>query len=122
MSRTVSFFCNATRSYIPQIRSSTTMCVARTTPGAGGSAVPEIQEAVAKGEQLPGARLRARLREGWNRSSHHQAEASLDQRPGRADEPNHQGRYREGVPLRGPGQPQSPRPRLRRRLAIGKLA
>jgi hypothetical protein len=32
----------------------------------------------------------------------HQALPPLDQRPGRADEPDHQGRHRKGVPLRGP--------------------
>jgi transposase-like protein len=45
-----------------------------TTPGAGGSAVPEIREALAR-ENSSGPCLRARLREGRDRSSHHQAEA-----------------------------------------------
>jgi hypothetical protein len=56
---------------------------------------------------LPGARHRAPA---------HQTLQSVDQWPDRAHEPGHQGRHREGLPLREPGKPQGPRPRLRDRL------
>ena len=50
---------------------------------------------------LPGARHRAPA---------HQTLQSVDQWPDRAHEPGHQGRHREGLPLREPGKPQGPRP------------
>jgi hypothetical protein len=41
-----------------------------TTPGAGGSAVPLIREAIAKGQLFQGPRLRTHLRQERHRASH----------------------------------------------------
>jgi hypothetical protein len=79
-----------------------------TTPGAGGLGRPGDPEALAKRRTLPRSCLRARLREGRDRSSHHQAEAPVDQRPGRANEPHHQGRDRQALPLRRPRSASAP--------------
>jgi len=46
-----------------------------------------------------GARLRIRLRSEQYRSSANQTQAPLDERPGRADEPRHQGRNRQTLLL-----------------------
>lgn len=45
------------------------------------------------------ARLRSRLRRTWHRAQAHKDQASLDEWSGRADEPNHQGRDRQALPL-----------------------
>ncbi len=85
---------------------------------------------------LPGARLRLCLRPARDRASPDQpsaalssmlriagtlgrfAQAPLDQRAGRADEPDHQGSHGEALPLRGT-RPASEAPRrLRRRLQL----
>ena len=81
-----------------------------TTPGRRRSAAPKIKAALANGRTLLGPRLRICLRQQRHRPSPDQAEASLDQRPGRADEPDHQGRDRQALPLRNHDQ-------LRRHLA-----
>jgi Integrase core domain len=61
-----------------------------TTPGGGRSAMPLIKEAMANGERFLGARLRIRLRQERHRSPDYQTKASLDQRTGRANEPDAQ--------------------------------
>ena len=70
-----------------------------TTPGAGGSAVPLIREAIANGELFRAHAFELRLRQERHRAPHDQAEASMDQRPGRAHEPHHQGRDRQALLL-----------------------
>ena len=55
-----------------------------------------------KRRTLPGACLRIRLRQERHRSSADQAQAPMDQRPGRKDEPHHQGRDRQTLLLRDP--------------------
>ncbi len=64
---------------------------------------------------VSGAWLRTDLRPGQHRSSPNPTQLSLDQRPGRADEPNHQGSNRQTLPLRNPrAVASSPRRRHRR--------
>ena len=55
------------------------------------------------------ARLRSRLHRTWDRAPVDQALSSLDQRPGRANEPNHQRRHGQSLPLRRPRKPQGAR-------------
>ena len=66
----------------------------------------------------PPACLRRHLRRTRHRAPAHQDQASLDQWPGRADEPNHQGRDRQTLPLRRPRSAAPPSRRLRRRLQL----
>ncbi len=49
---------------------------------------------------VPRPCLRVRLRQSRHRPPADQAEAPVDERPGRADEPDHQGRDRQALPLR----------------------
>ena len=65
-----------------------------------------------------GARLRIRLRPERHRSSADKAQASLDQRAGRKNEPHHQGRNRQTLLLRDPRPAARPPARLRRRLQL----
>jgi hypothetical protein len=65
-----------------------------------------------------GAHLRPRLYRTRHQAPPHQALSSLDQRPSRADEPDHQGRDGEGLPLRRFGKHQGPCPGLRHRLQL----
>ncbi len=51
---------------------------------------------------LPLPLLRGRLRRSRHRASSHEAAPSLDERSGRADEPDDQGRDRQTIPLREP--------------------
>ena len=60
-----------------------------TTPGAGGSAVPLIVEALAKGEAVWAHSFEYACAN--SASSTDQTQASLDQRSGRENEPHHQG-------------------------------
>ena len=53
------------------------------------------------------AHLRSRLHRERHRAPADQAVSSLDQRPGRADEPHHQGRDGQGLPLRRSGKPKA---------------
>ena len=62
----------------------------------------EIKEMIAKPQTLPRACLRICLRPQRCRSPPDKAQASLDQRSGRADEPHHQGRHRQTLLLRNP--------------------
>jgi hypothetical protein len=48
------------------------------------------------------AHVRPHLPRGWYRAPPHQAEPSLDQRSGRADEPHPQGSHRSALSLRDP--------------------
>ena len=89
-----------------------------TTPGAGGSAVPEIKLAIARGEIFRLSCFRIRMRSGRNRPPHDEAHASLDERPGRANEPDHQRGDGAAVPLREPRGTATPSRRLRRRLQL----
>ncbi|MHC2483642.1 hypothetical protein ACVIKP_005497 [Rhizobium leguminosarum] len=70
-----------------------------TTPGAGGSAVPLIKEAIANGERSWAHAFEYTLRHQRYRAPHDQAEASVDQRPSREDEPNYQGCHRQTLLL-----------------------
>ena len=56
-----------------------------TDPKYPGSAIEEIKLAIARRRDVPRSQLRARLRRERGRPPPHQAEASMDQRPGRAD-------------------------------------
>lgn len=71
-----------------------------TTPGTEGSAVPLIKEAIANGEPFRAHTFEYSLCHERHRAQHNQTQASLDQRPGRTDEPNHQGRDRPTILLR----------------------
>jgi hypothetical protein len=51
---------------------------------------------------LAWAPVRSRLPAAWDRAPPHQAEPSLDERPSREDEPDHQRRNRQALPLRQP--------------------
>src|ERR1700733_13780697 len=69
-----------------------------------------------------GSRLRRGLRPQRYRSSPDQAQASLDQRPGRADEPHHQGCHRQALPLRNARRVAQPSCRFRQRLQLRQAA
>src|SRR6476661_7583686 len=75
-----------------------------TTPGGGGSAVPLIKEAIANGERFWAHAFELAC-----------ARNNMDQRPGRAHEPDHQGRDCQALLLR---EPRST-PRASRRLRLG---
>jgi hypothetical protein len=49
----------------------------------------------------------------WHRTSLDQTQSSMDQRPGGAHEPNHQGSHRAALPLRLPQSATNPSRRLR---------
>jgi hypothetical protein len=60
-----------------------------------------------KNRSGPTAKLRGHpferaCRDPRHRASAHQAQPSMDQRPGQADEPDHQGSHRPALPLRQP--------------------
>ena len=55
-----------------------------------------------------GPSLRPRLRRARHQAQAHQALPSLDQRPGRADEPDGEGGHRQDIPLRDLGESQGP--------------
>jgi len=86
-----------------------------TTSGAGGSAVPDIKPAIANGERLLGALVRTGLCPERDRSSPRQAAAPMDQWPGRMDEPDHQGRDCQTIPIRDTRRASTAPRRLRRR-------
>jgi hypothetical protein len=72
--------------------------------------------------RFAGASLRSSVPRQWHRSSAYQAQPSLDQRTGRAHEPNHQRGHRPALPLRQP-QPAANTPRrLHRRLQLRQTA
>ena len=55
------------------------------------------------------APLRSRLHQAWDRAPVDQPLSFLDQRPGRANEPNHQRRHGQSLPQRRPRKPQGAR-------------
>ena len=65
-----------------------------------------------------GACLRVRLRQGRHRPPPDQAKASMDQRPGRADEPHPQGGHRQALLLRDPRRAANPPRPLRPSLQL----
>jgi Integrase core domain len=69
-----------------------------TTPGAGRSAPPDRRGSRQRRDRL-GASFRIRMRTTPNPASHHQAQASLDKRTSRANEPPDQGCHRQTLPL-----------------------
>ena len=89
-----------------------------TTPGNVSSAAPDIKAAIEAGETVWAHAFRVCQRPVGHRPSAHQAATSVDQRPSRADEPHHQGRHRQGLPLRRPGEPQGPCPGLHHSLQL----
>src|SRR3974390_2950941 len=62
------------------------------------------------------------MRQRRHRSSNDPPDASVDQRAGRADEPNHQRSDGSAIPLRGPRPTAPPPRRLRRRLQLRATA
>ena len=54
------------------------------------------------------AHVRDALPGEWHRAPLHPDQPSLDERPSRADEPDHQGRHRQALPLRQPRAAQPP--------------
>jgi transposase-like protein len=71
---------------------------------------------------VPGACFRIRLRSHRRRSSPHQAQASMDKRPGRAHEPHDQRRHRQTFLLRRPRPAPTPLGRLRLGLQLRQAA
>jgi transposase-like protein len=69
-----------------------------------------------------GPSLRPRLSSLWNRTSPDKTQSSLDQRPSRAHEPNHQGSHCSAVPLRQPQTATNPSLRLRCRIQLRPAA
>jgi transposase-like protein len=67
---------------------------------------------------LDGAHLRPHLPRARHRAQAHQALPSLDEWPGRADEPHGQGGHHQGLPLPGPRCLEGPCPGLRPRLQL----
>lgn len=93
-----------------------------TTPGGGGIGRPTDQGSHRQRRTLLGARLRVRLRQEQYRSSNHQAQAPMDQRPGRADEPNDQGSDRKALLLRDARSTARAPRQLRRGLQLRQAA
>ena len=80
------------------------------TDPSGDGWTPEDIKAMLAARSSSVPRLRTRLRRARHRAPADQAAPSLDQWPGRAHEPHHQGRHRQALPLRHPRPaPAAPR-------------
>jgi transposase len=76
------------------------------------------KEPIRPNRHAPRPSFRSRLSGTWDRTSTDQAQSSLDQWTGRADEPDNQGRDRQAISLRISRSTRSASRRLRRRLQL----
>src|ERR1700734_3423088 len=76
------------------------------------------KEPIRPNRHAPRPSFRSRLSGTWDRTSTDQAQSSLDQWTGRADEPDNQGRDRQAISLRISRSTRSASCQLRRRLRV----
>src|ERR1700729_4309930 len=76
------------------------------------------KEPIRPNRHAPRPSFRSRLSGTWDRTSTDQAQSSLDQWTGRADEPDNQGRDRQAISLRISRSTRSASCQLRRRLQL----